>query len=71
MSSASSSMATPALMRRRFAWLSTRRLKGMSREAESAIMGTDVDMELLQDGPAGSLSPDPRPVTKTASALSL
>ena len=33
MSSASSSIETPALMRRTFDWLSTSLLKGMSREA--------------------------------------
>jgi len=43
----------------------------MSRDAESAILGADFDMGVLHDGPAGSLSPDPQPVTKSASALSL
>jgi hypothetical protein len=47
------------------------RVKGMSREAESATFGADFDMGVLHDGPAGSLSPDPQPVTKTPSALSL
>ena len=37
MSSASSSIETPALMRRTLDWLSTSRLKGMSRDWLSVI----------------------------------
>ena len=39
MSSASSSMATPALMRRTLAWESTSLSKGMSREDDRVILG--------------------------------
>ena len=37
MSSASSSIETPAFTRRTFAWLSTSLLKGMSREGDRVI----------------------------------
>ena len=40
MSSASSSIETPAWRRRTFDWLSTSLLKGMSREALRVIFGT-------------------------------
>src|SRR5207253_2819452 len=43
-SSASSSMETPALMRRTFAWLSTKRLKGMSRDWLRVIFCFDFDI---------------------------
>ncbi len=71
MSSASSSIETPALMRRTLAWLSTRRLKGMSRELESAILGTDFGMDLLRDGPAETLSRPTQPVADRPALLSL
>src|SRR5579883_2128438 len=71
MSSASSSIETPALMRRTLDWLSTSRLKGMSREALSAILGTDFDMDRLRDGRPGATLPAYQPVTKISSALFL
>ena len=75
MSSASSSIATPALMRRTLDWLRTSLLKGMSRDSLKAILGCDLAMggsPVIRDGPAGSLSPGLRkPVTTFPSALFL
>ena len=58
MSSASSSIETPAFRRRTFDWLSTSLLKGMSREALRVIFGTAFAMlVVLRDGrPKDSLS---------------
>ena len=72
MSSASSSIETPALMRRTLAWLRTSRLNGMSRELESAILATDFGMDHLRDGPAENLFLDLlEPVTEAAARLLL
>lgn len=58
MSSASSSIDTPALTWRTFDWLSISLLKGMSREALRVIFCCVGLMGYLRDRPAGSLSPD-------------
>ena len=70
-SSASSSIETPALMRRTLAWLSTSRLNGMSRERESAIFAMDFGMNGLRDGPAGTCLGLLEPVMTTPSVLFL
>ena len=63
MSSASSSMETPALTRRTLDWLSTSLLKGMSREALSVILRVAVAMSVFSATGAESLSLDLQPVT--------
>ena len=70
MSSASSSIETPAFTRRTFAWLSTSLSKGMSREALSVILRVDVFIGLLRDGRPGASLPAFQPVTKTRPASS-
>src|SRR5258708_32529245 len=58
MSSASSSIDTPALMRRTFAWLNTSLLKGMSRDWLSVIFWVDFAISVSPRRAAESLSPD-------------
>jgi hypothetical protein len=58
MSSASSSIETPAFTRRTFACDSTSLLKGMSRDALRTILGLAAAISVLRDGPAESLSLD-------------
>src|SRR6185503_4824162 len=61
MSSASSSIATPAFTRRTFDWLRTSLSKGMSRDSLKVILGCDLAMggsPVVRGGRAGSLSPD-------------
>ena len=70
MSSASSSIDTPALTRRTFAWLSTSLLKGMSREALRVIF-FDFVMRLLRDGRSKASLSTSKPVTKATARLSL
>src|SRR5690606_10185292 len=60
MSSASSSMETPALTCLTFDWLSTSRSKGMSREALSVMVffaDFERDIFLLRDGRPGATLP--------------
>src|SRR4051794_15416817 len=71
MSSASSWMETPALIRRTLQALSSSLLKGMSREALSAIFGEAEPIFVLRDGPAGSLSLGAQLVTRPAAHLFL
>ncbi|MBT8426097.1 MAG: hypothetical protein KJO67_14055, partial [Silicimonas sp.] len=58
MSSANSSIDTPALTWRTFDWLSISLLMGMSREALRVIFCCVGLTGYLRDRPAGSLSPD-------------
>src|SRR5919201_6039916 len=58
MSSASSSIETPALIRRTFAWLSTKRLKGMSRDRLRVIFCLDFDISVSPRRAAESPSLD-------------
>src|SRR3954453_4854436 len=71
MSSASCSIETPALIRRTLQALSSSLLKGMSREALSAIFGETEPIFVLRDGPAGSLSLGAQLVTRPAAHLFL
>ena len=71
MSSASSSIETPALMRRTLAWLSTSLLKGMSREALRVIFGGDLAMAMFSATGRPGASLGLQPVTKPASLLFL
>jgi len=56
MSSANSSIETPACTRRTLAWESTNLLNGMSRDRLSVIFGFVLAMSVLRDGWAKSLS---------------
>ena len=65
MSSASSSIETPALTRRTLDWLSTSLLKGISREALRVIFWLVVAIVSYSATGAESLSLDFQPVTET------
>ena len=72
MSSASSSIETPALTRRTFDWESTSLLRGMSREDDRVIFFDAAwAMVFTPRRAAGSLSLGLLPVTKRSAALFL
>ena len=71
MSSANSSVETPALTRRTFDWESTSLLKGMSRDDDKVIFLAAFAMVIYSATGAESLSLDFRPVTEKGAALSL
>jgi hypothetical protein len=71
MSAASSSIETPAFMRRTFDWDRTSLLRGMSREDDKVIFGTAVIMVIISATSAESLSLGFEPVAKTGAALFL
>src|SRR5262244_166827 len=73
MSTARSSIETPAFMRRTFDWDRTSLLRGMSREDDRVIFGTAVVMVIISATSAErlSLSLGFQPVVKTGAALFL